>query len=59
MWMSWEESDSGPAMDDQSDQRSHGISDSTRFSPQIRRIFPSGKILENEGNIQYLSGKIR
>ena len=34
-------------------------SDSTGFFPRIRRIFPSGKIPENEGNIRYLSGKIR
>ena len=34
-------------------------SDSTGFSPRIRRISPSGKIRENEGNIRYLSPKIR
>ena len=33
--------------------------DSTGFSPRICRFFPSGKILENEGNIRYLSEKIR
>ena len=30
------------------------LGDSTGFFPRIRRIFPSGKIPENEGNIRYL-----
>ena len=36
-----------------------GTRDSTGFSPQICRIFSSGTIPENEGNIRYLSEKIR
>ena len=38
---------------------SSSVCDSTGFFPRIRRFFPSGKIPENEGNIRYLSGKIR